>query len=226
MSCDALGSWATFAAGLGLDSAVDDQTLDKLVAFYRDQDREPRIQVTPFQHPSLIKGLKARQFVEHDSETILVHGLQTLQSAPYPAALHFRRIDPSNDADVAAFCQSQISGFFEDTTPKPAFRAITERVARCPRILLWLLEMDGQVAGSGGLELYETSAVLIAGCVHRRWRQKGLHTAFIHFRLEEARKAGQRYALVASAPTGPTERNALRAGFTKSYTQAVFKQPL
>jgi N-acetylglutamate synthase-like GNAT family acetyltransferase len=102
---------------------------------------------------------------------------------------------------------------------------ITEGVARCAqRWTLWLLELDGLVVGSGGLESFEDSAVLIAGCVHPEARRQGLHSAFMRFRLERAAQAGLAYALVASTPGDPTERSALRSGFSGAYTQTLIQQ--
>ena len=50
---------------------------------------------------------------------------------------------------------------------------LTEGVARCAqRWTLWLLELDGLVVGSGGLESFEDSAVLIAGCEPRGTRSQ------------------------------------------------------
>ncbi|MDP6934511.1 MAG: hypothetical protein QGG40_16415, partial [Myxococcota bacterium] len=98
-----------------------------------------------------------------------------------------------------------------------------ERVARADRVRTWLLELGGQVVGSGGLEIYEDTAVLIAGCVHSEARNQGLHGAFIRFRMQQAELAGLHIVTVASTPGGPTERNALRAGFSTMYTQTTLE---
>jgi hypothetical protein len=66
--------------------------------------------------------------------------------------------------------------------------------------------------------------VLIAGCTYAEARGQGLHSEFIRFRLEQAATAGLRYVTVGSTPGGPTERNALRAGFKAAYTQAGLQQ--
>ena len=177
MACDVPGSWADHAVGLGMDGPVEGPTLDALVAFYRQRERTPRIQVTPYQHPSLLRGLEARGFSSYGEE---------------PQGVVFRPVDPSKDDDVAAFRASQMTGFFEDAPPPPGMLPIMERVARSPRCSLWLIELDGRVVGSGGLESFEDAAVLIAACVHREARRQGLQTAFIRFRLEQAAAMGPR----------------------------------
>ena len=224
MACDLLGSWARYAAGLGVDGPVDDAALDALVAFYRERDRTPRILVSPYQHPTLMRGLKARGFTAYEQESSLARGLDGLPPALPVPGLSFRRLDPLHEADVAAFRDSQMIGFFEDEAPPAGMLPITERVARAPRCRLWLLELDGQVVGSGGLEVFEEVGVLMAGCVHPGARRRGLHSAFIRFRLEQAAREGLRYATIGSLREESTERNALRAGFTMSFEQIHLQQ--
>jgi len=224
MACDLEGSWAVYAAGLGLAGSVDDTTLDALVDFYRERNRPPQIQVTPYQHPTLIKGLAARAFAPYELETVLVRTLEDLPpSKPIPGLI-FRPVDPKSDLDVMAFSNSQMTGMFDHDAPPQGMVPITARVARSPRVRLWLLELEGRIVGSGGLETFEETAALIAGCVHIEARAKGLHSAFIRFRLEEAAAADLHYVTVGSTPGGPTERNALRAGFSVAYTQLGLQQ--
>lgn len=219
MACDVPGSWAKYAAGLGVDGAVDGAVLDELVAFYRERDRTPRIEVTPYQHPTLVEGLASRGFTPYSFDTVLVRTTDALpQEAPI-SGLAFRRVDPANDEDVHDFRDSQMAGFYESGNVPSGMLPITERVARSHRNQLWLLELEGTVVGSGGLEIFGESALMIAGCVHPEARRQGVHLAFMQFRLEQARAAGLHSLTVGTKPGGPTERNALRAGFTPVYTQ-------
>ncbi len=219
MASDLPGSWADHASGLGVDGPVDEETIDRLVAFYRERGRVPRIRVTPYQHRSLFERLGARGFSVHELDSILLHDLERLPDPVVVPGLTFRSIDPGNEEDVARFRESQVAGFF-DAEPVPAgYLPITERVGRSTRCRLWLLELDGAVVGSGGLEPFEGSAVLICGCVHPEARRRGIQSAFIRYRIEQARAAGLDYAIIGSEPGAGSERNALRAGFVPMYTQ-------
>jgi hypothetical protein len=224
MACDGQGSWANFAAGLGVEQPVNDSTLDDLVSFYRERSRPPRIQVTPYQHSTLRQGLAARAFVSYEIETMLVRTLDDLSSTPAPPGLTFQPVDPLNDDDVAAFRTSQMLGFCGNPDSPAGMIPITERVARSPRVSLWLLSLDGRIVGSGGLECFENAGVLIAACVYPESRRRGVQSAFIRFRLQQAAAAGLEYVTVASTPGGATERNALRAGFSVAYTQVGLEQ--
>ena len=223
-ACDQPGSWADYAAGLGLDGPVADADLDELVTFYEALGRIPRIQTTPYQHPSLFDGLAKRGFVLYDRSTVLVHALDDLPANPLPDGLAFRAVNPSDPVDVQAFVDAQERGFFDDDPAPAGLKAITARIVPEPRVRFWLLEAQGAVVGSGGLESFESSTALIAGSVYRQARRRGLHLAFMRFRLEQVRAAGRGYAMVASDPGGPTERNALRCGFRVAYTQLGFER--
>lgn len=218
LACDAPGSWADFGAGIGVDGPVEDDDLDLLVEFYGARGRPARVQLTPYLHPSLRRGLSARGFVLYEQETLLVRATADPPAVPDVPGLVLRPVDPLDDADVEAFVDVQMRGFYEGEPGPAAMEAITRRVARHPRCRTWLLELDGRVVGSGGLEGFEESAVLIAGAVVPEARRRGLQAALVAHRLRVARELGAEYVLVGSTPGGPTERNALRAGFGVAMT--------
>jgi hypothetical protein len=223
MACDIPGSWASYAAGLGLDGPVSPSTLKAMIAFYREKARLPRVDVTPFQHPTLRTGLDGLGFRCSSEETVLARSLEQSPKTDSPAGLSFRRIDPRDNQDVASFVASQKLGFYGDECAPEGITPITQRVARHPRCHLWLLEMDHHVVGSGGLEVFEDSGVLIAACTHPDVRRQGVQSAFIRFRVQRSAELGLRYVSIASTPNGATERNARRAGFTPVYTQRTLE---
>ena len=115
-------------------------------------------------------------------------------------------------------------GFRGDPDSPAGMIPITERVARYPLFSPWLLSLDGRIVGSSGLECFENVGVLIAACVYPEARRCGVQSAFIRFRLQQAAAAGLEYVTVSSTAGGPTERNALRAGFSVAYTQVGLEQ--
>ena len=86
--------------------------------------------------------------------------------------------------------------------------------------------MRGEIVASGGLEVFENSAVLIAGAVLPHARRQGVQSAFIEFRVRQAAMMGIEYCLVGSLAGGPTERNALRAGFSPVYNPVDLRAPV
>ena len=113
MASDLPGSWADHASGIGVDGPVDEGTIDRLVQFYGDRGRTPKIQITPYQHPSLFERLGARGFSVHQMDSILLHDLGRMPDPIVVPGLSFRSIDPGNEEDVALFRDSQVAGFFD-----------------------------------------------------------------------------------------------------------------
>ncbi len=225
MVYDGPGSWATYAAGLGLNGEVTPAEIQRLIHFYDTHGVDAQIQTTPYQDPSLFRVLSENCFVPDDFTIMLVHDLEQI-SKPQLAGLKFMKVDPTNDSQIRTFVETQKVGFYGPALAPHGIDAITERVARHPRCQLWVLKLDGQIVGSGGLEVFEDSAVLIAGAVDPDARQQGIQSAFISYRLQIVRKLGLSYALVGSVPNGGTERNALRQGFVPVMTQVFLRRRL
>lgn len=144
--------------------------------------------------------------------------------ANYAAGLEMVPVVPDDPESVAAWVEAQMAGFYDESDAPDGMRPVTEQVGRAERCRLWLLCLDGEIVGSGGLELHEGLGVLIAGEIHAAARRRGLHQAFIRYRLEQARETGMRCAVIGSRPGGPTERNALRMGFGVAYAQLGLAQ--
>lgn len=226
MSCDRPGSWASFAAGMGVDEPVPAEAVDRLVAFYAERGRPAAVEATPYQHPTLFEALGARGFVVADLETVLVRPTQALDAPPRVPGLAVRAVDPRDPGAVEAFVALQCSAFHDDPSTLDAFAAILRRAVRYSASRTWLLELHGETAGGGGLELIGPQATLFGGAVLPDFRRRGLQRALIALRLAEAAAHGATWALVGSAPGHTTERNALRAGFRVAYTQMLLKRSL
>jgi len=224
-ACDAPGSWARYAAGVGAEGEVAAADLDALVAVYTERGAVPRVQLSPYEHPSLLAGLGQRGFVAYEQVTLLGRALDDLPAAPSVPGLVLRRLDPSQPDEVDAFVAVQLEGFYGPEPAPEAMGPITRRVATHPRTRLWLAELDGEVVGSAGVEWFEGSAALIAGAVVPAARRRGVHAALIHRRLVDARDLGAAYVLIGSDPGAATERNALRTGFGVVTTLLGVRQP-
>ena len=217
MACDGYGSWANYAAGVGLAGPVSMASLEELIEFYRIRGHSARIHLTPYQHPSLSRGLNTLGFQAIDHDVVLLHRLDDIPMSD-PSGLHFREVHPDSPSDVEAFCQSQACGHLEDTPPTPKFTAITKRVTQSAVVSCWVIELDGIIVGSGGLEVHGQRGVMIAACTHPGSRGLGIQAAFMTFRMQQAESRGIHQLAVASVPGGPTERNARRLGFVPAYS--------
>ena len=220
---DTLGSWAEYAVGLGMQGAEPEGQVQALIDYYVSRGRVPRIQVPQGADSSWVDSLTSAGFRAYDVDTVLVRALGE-ERREHPESISFTRVDPQNPEHLAQWVQAQCQGFRPHETPSPGAIEIARRVARSPRSICLLVFWEGALAGSGGVEFYEQSSVLFGGATLPQFRQRGLQSALIQRRLQIAQEAGADYALIGSEPDGPTQRNAVRAGFEVSHWVKAFKR--
>ncbi len=226
------GSWANQACGLGLQGPVSDADLDRLVQFYVDRSVEPRIEVCPFVDESLITGLVSRGFQLCEFENVLSRELNETDdlraSHPFgwPDDLDILHIDPTDHSKVESFIEVSTRGFRAEGSPvSDVLAATTTRTVKHPRSDSFLARMRNENAGGGGMECSERIACLFGTSVDLKFRRQGIQLALMIRRLERAIECGCELAFIHSQPGIPTERNAMRLGFTLAYTKVVMAMP-
>ncbi|HEV7280645.1 MAG TPA: GNAT family N-acetyltransferase [Pirellulaceae bacterium] len=218
-----VGSWANQAMGLGMEGPVAEADLDRLVDFFESRGVEPRIEVCPLAHPSLVEGLAARRFLLREFETVLAFDLERQPLPPLPAGVRMRAVDPAAEEERSLYSSILREGF------APPDAAMAERMERrylvAPGVKALLAEVDGEAAGAGTVDASPPCAMLFGAATREGFRRRGVQTALMIARLELAREAGCRYAAVHSRPDVATGRNALRLGFRTVYTKVVMTRP-
>ncbi|WP_437774652.1 GNAT family N-acetyltransferase [Sorangium sp. So ce1097] len=228
MAFEGEGSWGNFAAGLGLDGPVSSEELDRLVAFYTTRGAEPQIQVCPFAHETLVRGLAERGFVLREFENVLAReiapdeDLRALLTRGGPDGLEIVRVDPADDAQVRVFIEVSTSGFRPEGEPiTPALFDVTRRVVAHRGSESYLALVDGEPAGGGCVEISGEGATLFGASVLPRFRERGIQHALIVRRLERVRERGCPLVCISASPGIPTERNAMRLGFFMAYSKGI-----
>lgn len=229
MSYTGPGSWTNQACALALESPATDAEIDRLVSFYTDRGHEPRVELAPFAHPTLIAGLAARGFSLLEFETVMARALSPAEppAAFAPPGVTIRPVEPDDPAEVQTWVRISNSGFVRSGDPNETMlNESSRRVAVHPRVVCFLAESAGQAIGAGAVELArptgeETIACLIATSVLPEHRRRGVQQALMAARLIAARERGASFALIHARPGIATERNARRLGFQTLYTKAV-----
>lgn len=233
MSFTAVGSWSNQACDVGMRGAVAEDELDRLVAFYTSRGVEPRIEVCPYADESLRKGLAARGFTVREFESVLARGITpgdrrlSASAIADPEGVEIRWIDPADDAMVREVATVTTAIFCPPGEAPPEHMvALAERCMRHPRSDTYAALAGGEVVGGGGMETGDEHAgdrvaCLFGGAVAEAWRRRGVQRALIAARLERAAANGATIAVIHTRPGIPTERNAMRLGFTPSYTKVA-----
>lgn len=237
------GQWCNSAVGLGLDGPVAREDLEDMAAWYASAGIEPRVELCPFAHPSLIEHLGAMGFVVKFFEMVFFRELSDLQGptesaalgqtrsaakAPFlpPTGVEIRLVDPADDEMVRTYARVAISGFFpEGVSPTEADYVIAERVPRHSRTRGVVAIADARVVGAGAVEVMGDASALFGVTVLPEYRQRGIQTAMLEFRMRHAAERGAKIATIGSLPGGGTERNVRRMGFQVAYTRPALVRP-
>lgn len=226
------GSWTNQACNLGLSGPVSSEEFDRLCHFYTSRGVEPRVELTPFAHRSLIEGLAERQFVVREFETVLARRLppdEDLRAAlprGWPEGLTADRLDPADDAALREYLEFGMGGFIgPDASIPDSWMRAGVRVARHERCDSFVGRINDAVVSTAGMESAPPVACLFGATTAEPFRRRGIQAAMIVARLERARQRGCTLGAIHSRPGIPTERNALRLGFQVAYTKAILVQP-
>lgn len=231
MCRDEPGSWCNQAVALGLDAPATAAEVDRLVAYYVSAGIEPRVELCPFAHESLVHKLRDHAFTLRQFENVLYlqlsepAALDHLPTSP-PEGVTIEIVDRDDAEQVETFIQASSLGFFKEGEPIPEhFLESMRRVVRHPRTESFLARLDSKPVGGGGVEVADidgvTTSCLFGVSVLPHARRRGIQQALIAERARYARDRGARIACIGSKPGIPTERNAARLGFRMAYTKAI-----
>lgn len=227
---DIPGTWANSSAGLGLAGPVSAEEIERLVAWYRDVGVEPRVEVCPYAHESLVRELARAGFVVQSFEHALFRELgddgaiEPVHAAP--PDLEIRVVDPTDRAATQDFAHTVVNGFA--TPEKPPREIDVDLAARCavhPRSVNIVARLGGRSVGAGSLEIHGHLVALYGLSVLPEHRRRGIQQAMIAARLTLARDRGCTLATITGPPGAGTERNVRRMGFQIAYTRAILVRP-
>lgn len=222
------GGWAGYAEpldflsqakGLGMDGPVAPEDLDRVEDFYRSRGAPAQVVVCPFADPSLL-DLTRRGFriAEFDNALVVAPASVTPPaSSPSPGVETWR----AGPDEAGVWAETCARGFFaaEESIPVvvPAFRAF----AKLPEVEVFLVRIDGQVAGAGAIGYRDGLAGFFGTSVLPAFRRRGAHRALIQARIEAARRRGSDLLRVTTLPGSDSQRNFERWGFRPAYTRTV-----
>lgn len=235
------GTWINTSAGLGMaptGGEVPDADLDALVEWFESAGIEPRTEVCPFAHESLVRGLAARGFVLRSFENVffreITPGQQVEAPSPLGGGIRVASVAVLDDGPVWEYAAAVARGFVPPGK-EPAAEDVTlwVRCLRQPAVRAFAAWADGRIVGGGAMEIpldatepgAKRGAALFGLSVLPQYRRRGVQQALIAARLHAAAEAGAVVATVGASPGVATERNARRMGFELGYTKAVLVRP-
>ena len=230
MSRGAPGAWFNRAQGAGLDGPVDPHEVERMVTFYEERGIEPRVQVCPFAHESLVRTLADHRFVVRRFQIVMYREVSRGDAFapvhPSPVGLRIEVVAPTDAPAIESFARAWVEGFEVkgddriDETMRAARAVIASEGSIGVRAM-----MGDRCVGAGGLEIDGELASLFGVSVAPEMRRKGIQQALVSWRLRRAAELGARIATIESLPGVSTETNAMRMGFGVAYTKATLVRP-
>lgn len=228
MHYDQPDSWANFANGMAFEHEFSQGDFEALLGYYAEHGAPARVGITPFHHESIIARLREHRFTIREFESVfaadLVEGALRASAYQPPVDVEVSVVDVNDDEAVHAFALLATSGFVKQGESPDKHVPIAISAARHPRAINLLATCSGEPAAAGSIEIAGEIAALYGVTTLEPFRRRGLQRVLIDRRLEIAREHGCRVAVIASEPGIATERNAMRAGFTPSYTHVQMEQ--
>lgn len=223
------GTWCNVGVGLGLAGPVSEKTVDELIEWHASIGVEPRAEVTPFAHPTLVRAMADRSFVvrlfenvfyreiPRDEDFAAIHSL--------PRGIDIAPVDPADEATVHECGYLIAAAFAGDTKPMTASVDLAKTCIRHARTVTLGAFHEGRVVSAGSVELLGDISALFGLCVHPDFRRRGIQQALIAARLRLAADRGARVATISARPGVATEGNARRMGFQVAYTKVIMARP-
>jgi GNAT superfamily N-acetyltransferase len=208
------------AKGMGFNGPILPEAIATAEAFFAEHCGKPSFDICPLAHRSLMEHLAERGYHLTKFYTILA---MPLPAAPLPIAdgIEVRLAQPE-EGDLWARLTG--SGFNNGQPCTEESYEIMLTNFRAANARPYLAFVDGQPAGGGGLYLDGDTAEWGGTSVLPAFRRRGVQTALVQQRLQDAIGLGVTLALVLTIPGSDSQRNLERMGFRVFYSKVVLSK--
>jgi GNAT superfamily N-acetyltransferase len=203
--------------GMGRYGEVKSDDVDHVEHFYRSRGVPATIVVSPLADSSLLAILGQRGYRIAEFNSVLIRRVGVNEPSTPPAGVTVERTsDETADLWARAIAQG-----FSDVVP--VSDDIFAGFVALPGALNFLARTEGSVAGGccGRIIPEARIAALYGTATLPEFRRRGVQSALIARRLDEAALAGCEYAVVSTQPGSGSQRNMERRGFRVAYTKVV-----
>jgi GNAT superfamily N-acetyltransferase len=229
-----VGRGAAIYAGPGAPSnkmiGVDAAVLDAIEADFAARDAALQAEVSVLAEPELHAQLAARGYRPSGFEHVLGHPLG-VGVAPLPEHVQVEPVATSDverlgDILVEAFASPDSGGVGGDTTPPSAeIRRYFEITMSVAGFRGYLARVDGAIAGGAALRIDGTIAQFCGAGTLPTFRRRGVQTALLRARLDDAHGGGCTVGVVVTQPGSKSQQNVQREGFSLLYARQLLIKP-
>ncbi len=220
------GSPLNKVAGLGFGGPLDDDELSAVEAVYAGRGVPVQCEVSTLADPAIVRKLTTRGYLLVGFENVLGLALPSPQlTAPSDV-----RVDRSDHLEFDTWLDVVVSGFAApDDQGVPSHeqydREVLDRVmrdtSRAGGMVRYLARRGGAAAGGGSMRIDDGIAQLCGTATLPAHRRRGVQTALLACRLDDAARSGCDIAVVTTQPGSTSQQNVQRLGFELLYARAV-----
>ncbi|MDV3125511.1 GNAT family N-acetyltransferase [Mycobacterium sp. 21AC1] len=218
------GSPMNKVVGLGFGGVPDEAVLGEVERAMAARNAATQVELANLADPEIAAMLSGRGYRLVAFENVLGRSVVPGAQPEAPAGVEIRRADDLNawvDVVVAGFAHPDGEGVTShEEFPKDVIERAerdVEKAGATPYIAL----CDGTVAGGGSVRMTGGIAQLTGAATAPAFRRRGVQSALLAARLEDAAAAGCDIAVVTTAPGSKSQQNVQRQGFQLLYTRAV-----
>lgn len=214
----------TQAVALGLHGPVSAEDFTHLEQFYFARSEPVRVETCPLADPTLFEHYKERGYYVTEFSNVMIRlVLSGAGSAVRPenSTIDIRRAGP-DELDLWTMTVAQ--GFAENYPVTQEILSVMKLFAGAKNTECYLARMNGRIAGGGTLALRGRIAGLFGASTLPEFRNHGVQTALLHFRLKRAAQVGCELAISLAQPGSHSQRNITRLGFQTLYTRVKFER--
>lgn len=221
------GMFVNRAMAVGLAGPVDDELAHRVEQLSAEAGVPPAFELSPAIDDSLIDLLGRRGYRLTGFRTILLAGLGAVAdvAAPSSAGPDIDISPVEDDCALAAWQANARTGFeLTDAETQQVSDRFSAARYRTAGEHLFLVRIDGEVAGGGSLTIRDGLATLGGMATAPAFRRRGVQSALVAHRLRFATDHGCDLARVGADPGTSSERNLQRLGFTIAYSQVFMER--
>lgn len=224
------GSPTNKMIGIGFGEELDAGILDDLEARFAACDTPLQAEVSVLAEPAVHAQLTARGYRPSGFEHVLGHPLGAAIAAR-PEGVDIDVVEPAEvnalgDVFIEAFASPDVGGVGGDAIPPSAeIRRWFDITMSAEGFRGYVARVDGVMAGGGSMRLDGDIAQFSGAGTLPRFRRRGVQTALLRARLQDAAAAGCTIGVVVVQPGSKSQQNAQREGFSLLYARQLFVKP-
>jgi GNAT superfamily N-acetyltransferase len=220
------GSPLNKVAGVGFAAALDERALAEVEAAYAERATPVRFELSTLGDPAIPARLTRRGYVLEGHEHVLG---RPLPAGPAPER-HDLQVLRSDDHERSLWIDTVLEGFAHpdeqgvpssEAFPRDLIEATLGDLSGCSGLVHYLAWRRGSVAGGASVRLDEAVAIFCGAATLPPHRRRGVQTALLLARLDDAGRAGCDLAVVTTQPGSKSQENVQKEGFALLYARAV-----